>query len=582
MTPESDAPRAPTRPPPIAFGLTVAVTGHRGEGLGDPAAAAAALDAVLTMVAASARTLHARETAVFAAVPPALVLLSALAEGADQIAAERAIALGFGLHAILPFAQTRYRTDFADPASAVTFEQLLAQSERVVELPGLRDTAATAYALAGRALVAHADILIAVWDGEPARGAGGTGEVVEHALRRGMPVIHVPSDGEGAVRLIWSGHDPHITHSHHHDISAFPLDAANLDRLLTTLLAPPGDAVERAHLRLYLREPERRWRWRLGYPLLFAVVGLAPRWRLRAPPYRSGAEDGDIVDAYAWADGLAAHLAQTYRSGHVFNFAFGALAVLLGLTGLVVPSVKLPLACAELAAIVAFVLNTRIGVSREWHRRWLDYRQLAERLRPMTCLAALGLAQPDFRAREHVAWRWVDWYAAGVWRAHGLKSHAVAGTIADLAAAVSASEIVPQIDYNRASALRIHALDHRLHTTGTAVFLLSCLSCTGFIVAFVAAHAWTVAHAPVFVGLSAGLPAIGTALFGIRVQGEFAATAARSAATADRLAVIAASLASETRSLSRVADLAEAGARAMLSDLGAWRLSNEQRRLQLP
>ena len=70
--------------------------------------------------------------------------------------------------------------------------------------------------------------------------------------------------------------------------------------------------------------------------------------------------------------------------------------------------------------------------------------------------------------------------------------------------------------------------------------------------------------------------------FALKVQGEFAATAARSAATADRLEVIAASLERENRSLSRVADLAEAGGRAMLADLGEWRLANQQRRLQLP
>ena len=572
-----------TRPPPVPFGLTVAVTGHRGEGLGDPAAAAAALDALLPRIAAAARAVHAREAAAFADAPPALVLLSALAGGADQIAATCALRHGFALRAVLPFARAEYRRDFTGAETATAFDTLLAQTGRVVELPGRRDATATAYALAGRAVVAHADMLIAVWDGLPARGAGGTGEVVEHALRRKMPVIHVPSGGAGPVRLIWSGHDPHITHSHRDDITAHLLDDTRLAELADALLAPPDDVAERARLAVYLREPERRWRLRLGYPLLFAAMGMAPRLRLRAAAYgEANHAGGGIAQAYAWADGLAAHLAQTYRSGHVFNFVFGALAVLLGLSGLVVPVVKLPLAVAELGAIVAFVVNTRIGVGREWHRRWLDYRQLAERLRPMPCLAALGIAQPDLRAGGHGGWRWVDWYAAGFWRAYGLETRVVDGDTGQLAAAVADSEIRPQIAYNRASAARVHILDHRLHIAGTGVFVLSCLSCTGFITAYLIEHAWTMAYAPVFVGLSAGLPAIGTALFGIRVQGEFAATAARSAATADRLEVIAASLAREDRSLSRVADLAEAGARAMLADLGEWRLSNQQRPLQLP
>ena len=48
--------------------------------------------------------------------------------------------------------------------------------------------------MTGRATVAHCDMLIAVWDGLPPRGRGGTGEVVQLALTRGTAIIHVPLD----------------------------------------------------------------------------------------------------------------------------------------------------------------------------------------------------------------------------------------------------------------------------------------------------------------------------------------------------------------------------------------------------
>jgi polyphosphate kinase 2 (PPK2 family) len=45
-----------------------------------------------------------------------------------------------------------------------------------------------AYLAAGRWIVDHADRLVAVWDGRPARGRGGTAEVVAYARHRGVPV----------------------------------------------------------------------------------------------------------------------------------------------------------------------------------------------------------------------------------------------------------------------------------------------------------------------------------------------------------------------------------------------------------
>jgi hypothetical protein len=41
----------------------------------------------------------------------------------------------------------------------------------------------------------HADRLFAVWDGKPARGYGGTADVVTEARNRGMPVRVIWPDG---------------------------------------------------------------------------------------------------------------------------------------------------------------------------------------------------------------------------------------------------------------------------------------------------------------------------------------------------------------------------------------------------
>jgi hypothetical protein len=79
-----------------------------------------------------------------------------------------------------------------------------------------------------------------------------------------------------------------------------------------------------------------------------------------------------------------------------------------------------------------------------------------------------------------------------------------------------------------------------------------------------------------FTLLSAGFPAVGTAIFGIRFQGDFGASALRSRSTALTLSAIRDQLADGEPSLNRSADLMEQAARAMLADLDEWRLIIQQ------
>jgi hypothetical protein len=44
---------------------------------------------------------------------------------------------------------------------------------------------------AGKYIVDHSDLVVAVWDGEAARGLGGTADVVQYALTVGRKVVHV-------------------------------------------------------------------------------------------------------------------------------------------------------------------------------------------------------------------------------------------------------------------------------------------------------------------------------------------------------------------------------------------------------
>lgn len=130
-------------------------------------------------------------------------LISGLAEGADRLVARRALRAGWSLRALLPFPPDRYEEDFADAGSRADFRRLLSRSASVEIAPGTpgRTDREGPYAVQGRILVSRLHVLVAVWDGRPARGAGGTGDVVEHALEAGRPVVWIHARPPHRVRF---------------------------------------------------------------------------------------------------------------------------------------------------------------------------------------------------------------------------------------------------------------------------------------------------------------------------------------------------------------------------------------------
>jgi hypothetical protein len=48
-----------------------------------------------------------------------------------------------------------------------------------------------AYLASGKTMVERSDLLIAVWNGKPAAGLGGTGDIVKYAVRQHKRTIHV-------------------------------------------------------------------------------------------------------------------------------------------------------------------------------------------------------------------------------------------------------------------------------------------------------------------------------------------------------------------------------------------------------
>ncbi|HEU5482765.1 MAG TPA: DUF4231 domain-containing protein, partial [Sphingomicrobium sp.] len=586
--------------------LSVGVTGHRKEAL--PAEWCVDVEArvrsALTLLIDGAVAIHAQEAPFYTGEPTRIRFISPLADGTDQIAARIALELGFELDVVLPFDRETYRRELADDASRATFDELLEKASCILELPGEHDDPVDAYVMTGRATIAHCDLMLAVWDGLPPRGRGGTGEIVELAVINGTPVVHVPIDSKEPSRLLWSAFDPTVVTHRVEKTTERPLDDMHLALLLTALFAPPTDPQERHFLSIFSRERLRRVRARIEYPLMLAIAGvtrfrpgrmrgsvIAAEIREEWAQYRQDCAESNKINAslelletaYSWSDQLATHFAQSYRSGHVFNFVLGGVAVCIGLSGFMLPHAIMYLAIAEFIITLGIILNTQIGVKNEWHRRWLDYRQLAERLRPMRSLKLLAIAAPDppGTPSNPVPRRWIEWYSLGIWRALGCPGGSIdSRRAAELGRAIAAYEIAPQGAYHDRSAHQIELLDDRLEKVAGLLFLATLVVTVVVTLGMIFGAEFVNTYGNWFTLVSAGFPALGTAVFGIRFQGDFGGSAVRSQATANVLRELGAQL-EEGTTLSRAADLTEQAARIMYGDLDEWRLVNQQQDLDI-
>ncbi len=132
-------------------------------------------------------------------------VVSPLAEGTDRLVAEAALAVGAELTCPLPLPVDEYERDFTSAKSVAAFRRLLAEARDVAvvgEAGSTPDERNAAYVAAGREMLVRADLLVAVWDGLPSRGEGGTAQIVAEAQDLGVPVVWIRADAPHDVGLL--------------------------------------------------------------------------------------------------------------------------------------------------------------------------------------------------------------------------------------------------------------------------------------------------------------------------------------------------------------------------------------------
>jgi hypothetical protein len=123
---------------------------------------------------------------------PEVAGVCSLAPGADQLFARVLLDRHLALRVVVP--SRGYERSFAEPGDVNRYRQLRDRATTVEVLP-FAHPGEDAYLAAGQRVVQLSDVLLAVWDGLPARGPGGTADVVDEARRRGVDVVVAWPDG---------------------------------------------------------------------------------------------------------------------------------------------------------------------------------------------------------------------------------------------------------------------------------------------------------------------------------------------------------------------------------------------------
>ncbi len=116
-----------------------------------------------------------------------LVGVSSLAAGADQVFAALVLGRQGRLEAVLPFPGYRERS-FTEDDDRRRYDRLIARAQ-VDVLPRDGRSDQDAYLQAGKEVVARCGLLVAVWNGAPAGGLGGTADIVAHARERRRAMV---------------------------------------------------------------------------------------------------------------------------------------------------------------------------------------------------------------------------------------------------------------------------------------------------------------------------------------------------------------------------------------------------------
>jgi hypothetical protein len=582
-------------PPPV---LSIGLTGHRSVGMTGATAEATerGIGAVLEALGRALAPVIAQDASFFSAATPVMRLITMGAEGADLLGMRAADQYGLKMSCIIPFALDDYRNDFSPEAANVAAE-LFAKTESLLELPGRRDEGPRAYERANDVILSNIDLLVAVWNGSRAHGRAGTGDVVQDAVLKGIPIIVVDPQSPAAPGILVAPPIDDVEPPVASDLARRPLPA-DLTAFIHGIVSPPSKRAQRGALVDLVAETQQSAPWRFEYPLLLKTLAHRPKAARKpsiaaAKPVRPAdaapsvalakAKRLETIDrARQVIDALAVQYGRKFRSSAVSQYLVVILgAWISGVIGLLIPSLSAATIAIQLLANGLVLGDAAFRARHRWQERWLDYRVVAERLRWLGFRNAFGLGGGrQMRSGLQRQKSWIDWYIGRTAHALGPPQGKIdAASIAAAADHLSEIEIPDQIEYHRGTFRQLGLLERRLFFGAHAALVASLGVAVLLAIAAVRAGSLeAVGWKPFAIVLLAILPATMTSLNGLRVDADLARLVERSAQTIALLFRVRRNILASPRDYDHVAANMQRLASIMMNELEEWRFVIDSRR----
>ncbi|MEI6758585.1 MAG: hypothetical protein WCK85_12085 [Chlorobium sp.] len=356
----------PGKPEQLSYELRIGVTGHRN--LKEEPAVAIAVDNLIAYL----DNLMGRQDN----VPIEWTVISPLAKGADRIVAKSILKKESArLEVVIPFPLDEYRKDFTDPEDLQEFNQLLDRAALHIQLP----TTSDGYLPAGKKVVDACEILIAIWDGKPSRGKGGTSEIVTYALEQGRTILRIDAENPHAPVTLLRAIKHKGVQKSTPDYEELPLtnETGNLTKNYLQFAEFTRDQhfIDFCH---DLYHPDNN-QDTLTKKERIKIRGLAKKKAL--PDAQLEPVLKYFIPAYVRADQLAQHNQFWHEWVSILIHVLSAFAVSVVVFQVIFFEHLSKIILIEIGAMSAVLAALYFSQKYCWHEKWIDYRFLAERLR---------------------------------------------------------------------------------------------------------------------------------------------------------------------------------------------------------
>ncbi len=321
-------------------------------------------------------------------------IISSLAKGTDQIVVKSAMdILGASLEVVLPFRTEDYKQDFDLYEDLKTFNLLYEKADsklnHTFELEPAPAERSEGYRKAGEMLVQSSEIILAVWDGMPAQGEGGTAEMAEYALSLKRPVIWINANDPSLPIQLISSLTKREGNSIEIKTKPFRGRACELSQQFTDLVEYNRDPAfnESGYTGIYNKYSDRLEKARIESGLSEAAVAVLLK---------------KTLSHYSRADYLARHYQKIHTRSAKWLYRLSTIAVIVAIVQALFFPAYSGLILFEILALLVALIWYRVGIAENWQRKWLNYRHLAERLRIMTfrCLIKPGTTRPENEKKQ--------------------------------------------------------------------------------------------------------------------------------------------------------------------------------------